>query len=264
MSRWFRVYDDIINDPKVLKLPEESRWHWIAMLCIASKNGGVLPSTEDVAISLRIKTQAAAAVITALKAASLLDLVDGHYVPHNWDGRQFKSDVSTERVKRFRNAQRNVSDSVTETVSETPRSVSVSDSVSVPSSKKEESDFEFEDFWELWPNKVGKPAALRAFVGARKRAGLDAIVAGVFAYIRDKPPDRPWLNPATFLNQDRWKDQPAQVANGRDAKTGNIIAASDKLVSIIDSFDTGASEADQLCGPEGASNVRLLSQRGRQ
>jgi hypothetical protein len=60
---------------------------------------------------------------------------------------------------------------------------------------------------------------LKAFVAARKRAGLDAIVAGVFAYIRDKPPDRSWLNPATFLNQNRWEDQPAQVAtNGKPQK----------------------------------------------
>jgi hypothetical protein len=98
------------------------------------------------------------------------------------------------------------------------------------------SDFEFEDFWEIWPNKVGKPAALRAFVSARKRAGLDAIVAGVFAYIRDKPPDRPWLNPATFLNQNRWEDQPAQVANGKsqdNPRGGSLIAAIDRRLAAI-------------------------------
>jgi hypothetical protein len=219
MSRWFRVYDDVINDPKILKLPEESRWHWIALLCVASKNDGALPSTEDVAISLRVKTSAAAAIIAGLKSAGLLDLVDGRYVPHNWNGRQFKSDVSNERVKRFRDRQRNVTETVTVTPPETEADTEQKQKKKETREAALSSDFEFEDFWNLWPNKVGKPAALKAFAGARKRAGLDAIVEGVFAYIRDKPPDRAWLNPATFLNQSRWEDQPAKVQHGRTQET---------------------------------------------
>ena len=114
-------------------------------------------------------------------------------------------------------------------------------------------------FWVYWPNKVGKPAAMKALASARKRcASFSAIIAGVHAYIRDKPPDRPWLNPATFLNQNRWEDQPAQVQNG---KTSNIIQATDNLVSILASFDGRASETDAICGPESAADVRLLSQR---
>ena len=119
MSRWFRVYDDVINDPKILKLPDESRWHWIALLCIASKNEGALPSTEDVAISLRVKPASAAAIIAGMKNAGLLDLVDDRYVPHNWDGRQFKSDTSNERVKRYRQRKCNVTETVTVTPPDT-------------------------------------------------------------------------------------------------------------------------------------------------
>lgn len=116
----------------------------------------------------------------------------------------------------------------------------------------------FDDFWRLWPNKVGKPAALKAFSAAIKRgAGFKAIMNGVENYIRDKPPDRPWLNPATFLNQNRWEDQPAQVQNG---KTGNIIAASDKLSVILDSFDAGPRQDDGLRSATGPPHVRLLSQ----
>jgi hypothetical protein len=39
--------------------------------------------------------------------------------PHNWDKRQYKSDVSTERVKRFRNGKRNVSETPPETEADT-------------------------------------------------------------------------------------------------------------------------------------------------
>lgn len=47
------------------------------------------------------------------------------------------------------------------------------------------------------------------------------------------------------------------IANG---KTGNVIAASDKLQGIIDGFGAGPREADELRGTEGAPHVRLLSQ----
>ena len=54
------------------------------------------------------------------------------------------------------------------------------------------------------------------------------------------------------------------VTHGRNGKTGDIIAASDRLVGIIDGFDAGPREVDQLRGPEGAADVRLLSQGGRE
>jgi hypothetical protein len=74
----------------------------------------------------------------------------------------------------------------------------------------------FDEFWEAWPNKVGKPAARKAYKAAAKRHnGLDPfdteLMAGMQRYIAEKPVDRPWLNPATFLNQERWLDQPAPV-----------------------------------------------------
>ena len=76
----------------------------------------------------------------------------------------------------------------------------------------------FERFWMAWPNKTGKPTAVKAFFKVWREA--DAIIAGVNRYIRDKPADRPWLNPSTFLNQGRWEDQPAPVANARAGPAG--------------------------------------------
>ena len=74
-------------------------------------------------------------------------------------------------------------------------------------------DIDFEKtFWPEWPNKVGKPVALKAWAAARKRGHtVETIMDGLATYIHDKPPDRPWLNPSTFLNQDRFLDRPAKV-----------------------------------------------------
>lgn len=69
----------------------------------------------------------------------------------------------------------------------------------------------FPDFWSLYPNKVGKRDAQGAFLKALKRADPETILAGLRRYVA-KTDDRPWCNPATWLNQDRWEDAPASVA----------------------------------------------------
>lgn len=83
-------------------------------------------------------------------------------------------------------------------------------------------DGAFESFWDAYPNKVGKKAALRAFAVA-KRSGVawHTITVALDKYIYEKPHDRAWCNPATWLNQGRWDDQPANVsANGQNSFIG--------------------------------------------
>jgi uncharacterized protein YdaU (DUF1376 family) len=65
----------------------------------------------------------------------------------------------------------------------------------------------FAEFWQAYPHKVAKPDGMRAY--AKVAAEHDAIMAGLARYIATTPPDRPWCNPATFLNNRRWEDQPA-------------------------------------------------------
>lgn len=78
----------------------------------------------------------------------------------------------------------------------------------------------FESFWKLYPHKVGKAAAWKAFKTVENRASLEQILDGLQRYIASKPPDRPWCNPATFLNQDRWLDEPAVVTFSGVRKNG--------------------------------------------
>ena len=97
---------------------------------------------------------------------------------------------------------------------------------------------EFVSFWTEYPNKVGKPKALASFVSARKRASLEAIMAGLRRYVTSKPADRAWMNPTTFLNQDRWDDSPANVvpmARG---------SPKDEMNHLIDSLVTQMDHAD--------------------
>jgi hypothetical protein len=82
---------------------------------------------------------------------------------------------------------------------------------------------EFEGWYEHYPHKIGRGAALKAFEAARKKVGLQILVDGLQAYIRTKPPDTDWCHPATWLNQERWADEPAAPAMKRGSLTDAAI-----------------------------------------
>ena len=118
MTRWFRVYEDLVDDPKVQRLDPPLFKALINLWCLTSANGGVLPSIDEIVFKLRVKPQKAHRVLDALKAAGLFEHDETGTHPHNWAGRQHKSDVedptAAERMRRHRNKQRN--DSVTRPV----------------------------------------------------------------------------------------------------------------------------------------------------
>lgn len=70
---------------------------------------------------------------------------------------------------------------------------------------------DFIAFWSGYPHKVGKDAAWRSWQRRKDRPALEVITAAVAAYVVGKPADRPWLNPATWINQGRWADVPAET-----------------------------------------------------
>lgn len=124
MSRWFRFYDEALNDPKVQMLPADDFRSWVNLLCLASKNDGKLPDVAAMAFALRVTENAIETIIERLSNAGLIDKVNGgangyHYAPHGWSKRQYKSDTSNERVKRHREKSRNVTVTPPETEADT-------------------------------------------------------------------------------------------------------------------------------------------------
>lgn len=111
--QWFRFYADALHDPKVQRLPGPLFKAWVNCLCLAARGGGVLPSVSDVAFALRVTDGEADAVIGELRAAGLLDDGPGGLSPHNWAGRQYQSDSSAERMRRYRARRRHCDVTVT-------------------------------------------------------------------------------------------------------------------------------------------------------
>ena len=66
----------------------------------------------------------------------------------------------------------------------------------------------FDDFWAEWPRKESKPAAMKAWDKAIRRAPAERIVAAAHEYSQNPyRPDKQFIpHPATWLNNDRWAD----------------------------------------------------------
>jgi hypothetical protein len=81
---------------------------------------------------------------------------------------------------------------------------------------------EFEDFWSECPRKVGKDAAARKYLTARKQASADTLLGGMRRYASAvSGTDKQYIvHPAAWLHQGRWKDEHGPdppAANGHDA-----------------------------------------------
>jgi len=110
VGRWFRCYESLMDDPKVLALPYELRWAVLVMWCLTSKNEGVLPSMKQIAIGLRVRVDKCERIVEQLENNGLLTREEfeesgetiEHLYPHNWASRQHLSKKSTKRVKELR------------------------------------------------------------------------------------------------------------------------------------------------------------------
>jgi hypothetical protein len=111
---WWRYHVSTLYNRKVQSLPGDTFKGWVNTLCVARSNGGVLPSTADIAFALHMSVRQCEKLIGELKDRRLIDDTDGVLVPHDFTDWQYESDVSTPRVKEFRKRQktqkRNVSD----------------------------------------------------------------------------------------------------------------------------------------------------------
>src|SRR5262245_33674221 len=98
MARWFRFYDEAVNDPKVQRLPGELFKSWVNLLCLASQNDGILPAIEDISFALRLSLPKVERLLEDLCQRELIDDGGGTGAlrPHNWNGRQYQSDCSTD------------------------------------------------------------------------------------------------------------------------------------------------------------------------
>jgi hypothetical protein len=219
MSRWFRMYDDVLNDPKAQKLSDADFRGWVNLMCLASKHDGRLDHpVGDIAFALRKTAAKTLALLTALQSAGLVDGTETGWKPHNWEQRQYKSDVSTARVKRFRKQAGAVSETPPESEAESETESERKDSSGPPADADNPAPSvrvkgkkiyppAFEAFWRDYPTDalMSKSKAFEkwARLGAEDRAAAHASLPAFRAHCARDLTYRP-VHAERFLAQRRF------------------------------------------------------------
>jgi len=101
---WFRMYSEFSGDPVIQSLAFEDQRHYIIILCLKC-NGTLdrkiqLPRREQIiARALGLDSPTAEEVKRRLME---VNLIDKKWNPKAWDKRQYVSDNSTERTRKYR------------------------------------------------------------------------------------------------------------------------------------------------------------------
>ena len=153
---WFRLYSEHLNDPKVQNLSSDLFKIWINTLCLACNNNGTLPNVSDCSFALRLPFHETKTAFHQLENLALL-VTDGEtFQVRNWNKRQYKSDTSTDRVKRWRKQKRNVTVTAPDTDTDTDtekEKIDKKENVSASRQPKAKG-FRLSEEWEL-PSEWG-------------------------------------------------------------------------------------------------------------
>jgi hypothetical protein len=102
MGRWFKFYEDCVDDPQIQKLSPELFKSWVNLLCLTAKYDGFLPDLSDISFALRMPPEQAEKAVMALVKEGLLVIENSVLVPDDWAGRVGTSVNNAKRQKRFR------------------------------------------------------------------------------------------------------------------------------------------------------------------
>ena len=193
---WIKLYNDLLDDYEFGLLPDASKMHLIAIWLLASRSANKIP----------FDPKWVARRINANDPVNLQLLADRKFILLDQDVQGVEQDASAPLAKCLSREETETEGEETEEEQKETREIALFSDWP--------HDFR-EQFWTMYPNKVGKPDALSVLEKVRRKGVLwEVVVRGLVTYIRDKPADRAWCNPATWLRQGRWDDQPANVSNG--------------------------------------------------
>ncbi len=153
---WFRLYSEFAHDPKVQMLSEAMQRRYVMLMCLrCSETLETLHETE-IAFQLRLSAEE---LDETKKLFISKNFIDKHWNLLNWDKRQFVSDSSTMRVRKYRDKKKQPSNT-DETLQKRP-SNAIDTEADTDTDKKQNSkrglrlanDWVLPNEWEYWANK---------------------------------------------------------------------------------------------------------------
>lgn len=220
---------EYINWAYSQKLPATTKFVLVVMADRANQSGFCYPSRKDIADKTGLSPRSVTRAIAELEERGLIKITerrrqDGYKTSNGYtlisgdtqSGDKLSGDtVSLSQVTQCPDKDNN------KLLSEPPVKPSITRAHQKPSG--------FDVWYQRYPHKVGRAAAEKAFLKAIQKTSVEVLRLGVERYIRDKPPDRSWCNPATWLNQERWLDEPEEIKH--ESTTGNNTGINRKLTS---------------------------------
>lgn len=218
--QWFRLYSRMIDDDRLRLLAFEDRWHFVALCCL--KSDGLL---DDPNPDLRMRR---IAVKMGLQLRDLeevkrrlfeVGLIDENMSPKAWDQLQYKSDTSSERVKKHREKSKTSEVKQPCNVSVTPPEQSRADTERKkdgfsegkkpvrPSARKYSDDFG--EFWKAWKASGGGGDKAPAFdawssLTSEEQRCAASVAVPWFRDWRKARPDTTVISAETYLNERRF------------------------------------------------------------
>jgi uncharacterized phage protein (TIGR02220 family) len=133
MSRsWIRLWVDILDDPKIHQMSARTYQIFTYILLIVGEKKYSFCNKKTMICRFRVVESVLDRAISQLEELGIISFKNNTLEILNWDKRQFKSDNSTLRVKRFRN--------VSETFQETRREKEETKKESTKERKREEKE----------------------------------------------------------------------------------------------------------------------------
>ncbi len=218
---WFRFYTRALDNAKIQKLSPTLFKDWVNVMCIAAENekDGELPDIDRYCFRVRISKAKAMRKLKSLVDSGLIDRVGDHFQVHDWKDWQYNSDTSTERVRKHRAKKRQ----------EHPGNVSVERSRNAIEQNRTEQNrtegaretFRFEEFWERYPNKVGRDKAYRMWLSVITAANVAEVFAGLERWEKSERWNRKiYHDPVNWLNEKLWEDSPPAEEAGQSSSAG--------------------------------------------
>jgi len=81
----------------------------------------------------------------------------------------------------------------------------------------------FNLFWGVYPRHEGRAPAMKSFEKALRKTDIKTIVDGALRYRDDPNREKGWtLHASTWLNQERWDDDPLPVRRSRPKRVSQM------------------------------------------
>jgi len=219
---WFRLYSEFAKDPKIQSMTEPMQRRLIMLFCLQCSEELNALDDDELCCVMRID------VVTLHETLQLFEkkrFIDEKRNILNWDKRQYKSDSSNERVKKYREKQRVKEKKRYCNVTITPPDTDT-DTELTPISPKGD----FEKFWDLFPRqrRGDKAKAKKAYDIALKKDTEENILSGLRSYIQSEEVSKGYAKGCTaWLNDSRWTNEYEPHKKAMDdyerAKAGKFI-----------------------------------------